>query len=158
MKKLAGLFSIILLLSMTMEAQERKERKERHRRGVDLTTEQMATLQTKKMALFLDLNQNQQNEVHSLLTEQAELRQAKIAAFKEKRKEGVELTKEDKFRMQNDRLDAQIKNKAAMKNILSKEQFEKFEKANMRKRQAMNKKGGSKRKGERSERSGKHKS
>ena len=109
------------------------------------------------MALFLDLDQKQQTAVYSLLKEQADLRQAKIAVFKEKRKEGVKLTSDDKFKMQNDRLDEQIKNKAAMKNLLSKEQFEKFEKANMRKRQAMNKKGRSKGHGERSPRSQKHK-
>ena len=156
MKKLAGLLSIILLLSMTMDAQERKERK---RQGSDLTTEQMATLKTKKMTLFLDLNQQQRKEVHSLIKDQADLRQSKRAAFKEKRKEGVELTSDQKFQMQNDRLDQQIKNKAAMKSILSKDQFEKFEKANMRKRQAMSKKGESKRKGlrEHSGRSAKNK-
>ncbi len=157
MKKLAGLLSIILLLSMTMEGQERKERKERHRKGADLTTEQMATLKTKKMTLFLDLDQNQQKEIYNLLKEQTELRQSKMAAFKEKRKEGVELTSDDKFQMQNDQLDQQIKNKAAMKNLLSKEQFEKFEKASKRKRQAMNKKRGSKGQGDRSGRPERHK-
>ena len=146
MKKLAGLLSIILLLSMTMDAQERKERK---RMGSDMTTEQMATLKTKKMTLFLDLNQQQQKEVYSLMKEQADVRQSKRAAFKEKRKAGVELTNDDRFKMQNDQLDQQIKNKAAMKSILSKDQFVKFEKANMRNRQAMSKKRESKGKGNR---------
>ena len=157
MKKLAGLISIVLLLSMTMNAQERKERK---RMGSDLSTEQMATLKTKKMTLFLDLNQQQQKEVYNLLKEQADLRHSTMAAFKEKRTEGVELTSDEKFQMQNNRLDQQIKNKTAMKNILSKDQFEKFEKANMRKRQVMNKKMESKGKGKRehSNRSEKNKS
>ena len=137
MKKLAGLISIVLLLSMTMNAQEVKER---IRMGSDLSTEQMATLKTKKMTLFLDLNQQQQKEVYNLLKEQVDLRHSTMAAFKEKRTEGVELTSDEKFQMQNNRLDQQIKNKAAMKNILSKDQFEKFEKANMKKRQVINKK------------------
>ena len=157
MKKLAGLVSIILLFSMTMDAQERKERK---RKGSDLSTEQTATLKTKKMTMFLDLNQQQQKEVYNLLKEQGDLRQSKRAEFREKRKEGVELTSDEKFQMQNAQLDQQIKNKAIMKNILSKDQFEKFEKANMRKRQAMHKKMESKGKGKRehSNRSEKHKS
>jgi hypothetical protein len=147
MKKLVGLVSIVfLLLSSTMEAQEKKERQ---RRGPDLTTEQMATLRTKKMALALDLDDQQQKAVYALVKEQADARKAKMATFKEKRKEGTQLTSDEKFQMQSDMLDQQLKNKAAMKKILSKEQFEKFEKASHRNKQAMHKKMESRKKGKR---------
>lgn len=124
MKKLVGLTAIILLFSLTITAQERKERV---RNRVEFTSEQQATLQAKKMALHLDLDENQQKAVYKLMKKNADERQKKRDDFKQKKQNGVQLTNDEKFQLQNDRLDRQLEHKAAMKKILTKEQFEKWE-------------------------------
>ncbi len=101
----------------------------------DLTPEQMATLQTKKMTLALDLTTAQQSQMQALNLENAKMRQEKMAAFKAKKENGEmkERTSEERFAMQNERLDHQIAQKDKMKSILSEEQFQKWEKRDHRK-------------------------
>ena len=67
MKKLI-LVAFILLCNISI-AQSRK--------SIEMTPEQVAELQTKKMTLDLDLNSNQQKEVKALLLEEAKKREAK---------------------------------------------------------------------------------
>ena len=70
MKKI--LVIAIALISLQGVAQERQrehrkeDRKERPQTLKDLTPEQAATLQTKKMALHLDLSEAQQKEIYQL--------------------------------------------------------------------------------------------
>jgi len=66
MKKL--ILVIALTLSSLTFAQSRK--------SIEMTPEQVAELQTKKMTLDLDLNANQQKEVKALLLEEAKKREA----------------------------------------------------------------------------------
>lgn len=101
----------------------------------ELTPEQMATLQTKKMTLALDLTTAQQSQMQALNLENAKMRQAKMAELKAKKENGEmkERTSEERFAMQNERLDHQIAQKNKMKSILSQEQFEKWEKMDHRK-------------------------
>jgi hypothetical protein len=137
MKKLVGIAAIAILFSLTINAQEKKEN---IKKRAPLTSEQSATLQSKKMALHLDLDKNQQAAVYKLMKKNAEERQLKREEISEKRKKGVALTKEERFQLQNDRLDKQLEQKAAMKNILSKEQYEKWEKTNFAKKRNARKK------------------
>ncbi|MFT5737155.1 MAG: hypothetical protein ACJAU2_001372 [Maribacter sp.] len=51
----------------------------------DLNPKQIATLQTKNMTLPLDLDQNQQKEVESILLANAELRKTKLGQRKGKK-------------------------------------------------------------------------
>lgn len=125
MRKLAGITVLILLISFSINAQQKQQK---HRKGSDLTTEQMATLKVKQMTLDLDLNTSQQKEVFELIKKSAEERKNAMAERKENKQSGVELTSDQKFAIQNSRLDKMIAHKAAMKNILSKEQYEKWEK------------------------------
>ena len=67
MKKLI-LVAFILLCNISI-AQSRK--------SIEMTPEQVAELQTKKMTLDLDLNSNQQKEEKALLLEEAKKREAK---------------------------------------------------------------------------------
>ncbi|MBT8321787.1 MAG: hypothetical protein KJO90_09015, partial [Eudoraea sp.] len=60
MKKL--ILTLTLLTGMLLTAQEMRPRMHHQNRG-DLTAEQLATLQTKKLTLALDLTNTQQQEV-----------------------------------------------------------------------------------------------
>ena len=126
MKKLVGLTVIVLLFSLTISAQQKQERSHR---GADFTSEQKTTLMAKKMTLALDLDKTQETEVYKLMMENAEERQAAMAKIKKRKESGTKPTNDEKFEMQNNRLDKMIAHKTAMKKILSKEQFEKWEKS-----------------------------
>ncbi len=140
MKKLAII--VVLLSGITLTAQ----RHEGKRNGMqDLTPQQEATLRTKKMTLELDLNQTQQKEIESMLLANAELRKTKREQWKAKKVDGAKPTKEERFAMQNERLDNKIAHKAEMKKLLTEAQFAKWEKMNDDKRQGHKREG--KRKG-----------
>lgn len=123
MKKLTIIAVLLIGISLTAQRHESK------RNGMsDLTPQQVATLQTKKMTLALDLDEAQQKEVESLLAEKAALRKAKLEERSIKRDEENRPTKEERFAMQNEHLDQQIAHKAEMKKILTEKQFTRWEK------------------------------
>lgn len=123
MKKLAGITIIALLISFSINAQQRNKQQ---RKGSDFTVEQIATLKVKQMTLELDLDASQQKEVYAIMKTNAEERKNKMAEMKQNKEKGVELTSNQKFEIQSQRLDKQIAHKATMKNILSKDQYEKW--------------------------------
>lgn len=131
MKNAALVF--MLLIGMTVMAQ----RGEGHHRDAmkDLTPEQAATLQTKRMTLALDLSQAQQSKIQALNLANAELRKSNMEERKSKNENGEvkKPTTEERYAMQNQRLDHQIAQKAEIKNILSEEQFEKWTKLKAKK-------------------------
>ena len=128
------------LVTMQVTAQEHRNehqkeaKKERMHKQMNFTHEEMATLQTKKMVLRLDLTETQQHEIHKINLANTKERKAKMEARKKMREDnkGEQTSKESRFKMMNERLDKQISNKKDMKRILSKEQFEKWEKENQR--------------------------
>ena len=139
MKKIV--LTVMLLVAVATMAQE----KQNHCMGhmSDLTPEQMATLHTKKMTLALDLSKAQQIQVKKLFTENAKFRKGKMAMCKA-RKENDSMkkpTSEERYTMQNQRLDQMIAQKAEMKKILSQEQYEKWGKAHHGKRKHRDEKG-----------------
>ncbi len=149
MKKILVL--AIALISLQGIAQERQRenrqenRKERQQNLKDLTPEQAATLQTKKMALHLDLSEAQQKEIYKLNLANAKERQSKMEAVKKMRKSDEKPSKEARYDMMNERLDNQIAQKKQLKSILTKEQFEKLEKGNkMKQRKQLKERGKSK--------------
>ncbi len=102
-----------------------------HRKGMkDFTPEQIATLQTKKMTLALDLTEAQQSQIQTLNLENAKARKAKMDELKAMKEDGErkKSTQEERFTMQNERLDRQIAQKAKFKKILSPEQYDKWQK------------------------------
>jgi hypothetical protein len=139
MKKLVGLMAVAMLFTLTITAQEKKEFSKKR---TPFTSEQTATLQSKKMALHLDLDEKQQNAVYELMKKNADERKKKMTALKEKKEQGLALSAEERFQHENDRLDNQREQKAAIKNILTKEQYEKWEKANIAKKKNSNRKMG----------------
>ncbi len=121
MKKIIVVF--VLMVSVTALAQRGGYEDGKKK----MTPEQIATLQTKKMTLALDLNDAQQKQMMALNLEKAKTRNAMIEARKAA-KENEKPTADERFEMTNKRLDAQIAQKQKVKQILSDEQFAKFEK------------------------------
>jgi protein CpxP len=124
MKKLVGLSVIIIFFSITMNAQMKNMR---NKKGLEFTTEQRATLQAKKMALKLDLNENQQKDIQKLMLKYEVEREQRRATFKNNKAQGVVTTSEEQFNFEKKRLDRKIAHKAEMKKILTKTQLEKWE-------------------------------
>lgn len=119
-----AIVAMVLLISVAGMAQRGE------RGGQDLTAEQIATLHTKKMTLALDLSADQQAQIQALNLENAKMKLAKKEERKVAKDDGQRKkpTAEERFAMQNQRLDAQIPQKAEMKKILSAEQYSKWEK------------------------------
>lgn len=132
MKKI--LMAILVMATISVTAQDHNMK---GKRGdlKDLSPEQVATLQTKKMTLALDLNESQQAKIKTILTEDATARKAKIEERKASKEDGKKvLTAEEKYAMQNERLDHQIARKEQMKSILNTDQYEKWVKMDGRKK------------------------
>lgn len=104
-----------------------------------MTSEQKAQLQLKRMTLSLDLNEKQQKEVYPLLLKNIEKREKKMAAIREKRAKNEKLTADERYELQNERLDNQIEMKKDLEKILSPEQMTKFENNQKGMRQGMQK-------------------
>ena len=133
MKNLATFIFFAIAVTFTANAQEKTAQKNRQN-GPQFTVEQHTELSVKRMTLALDLNEKQQNQIKPLLIAQATQRKAAMEKMKKARETKQRPTDEEIFAMKNQQLDNQIAMKKAMKEILTKEQFEKFEKmAKMRK-------------------------
>lgn len=100
----------------------------------DLTPEQVASLQTKKMTLALDLNKGQQEQMQAIQLENAKMRKTTMEERKAQKdaEDSKKPTAEERYSMHNARLDRQIAQKAEMKKILSDSQYEKWEKMHQR--------------------------
>lgn len=133
MKKL--ILTLTLLSGVLLTAQEMRPRMHHQKHG-DLTVEQRATLQTKHLALALDLTDNQQKQVQKLKLEQEEHRQSKRAEMKAKRSADDEkgISVEERYEHELERLDQMIAFKAEMKSILNQSQYEKWERMQLHKR------------------------
>ena len=135
MKHITLIAIALITLNVTAqrpEGEHRKhDKKERRDKFKDFTAEEIATLQTKKMTLALDLSEAQKDDVYKLNLEAAKERKEKMKAREAQKAEGkkTELSKDERYQLANERLDKQIAHKKALKSILSKEQFEKWEQA-----------------------------
>lgn len=123
MKKISLI--LILMLSISAFAQDRKqERKQDHKMDkVEMTADEMATLRTKKMALKLDLTQDQQSRLKTLFTEQATYQKSMRAQHREMRKDTATWNK-NQFAIRNARLDHQKEMQDKIRTILTPAQFE----------------------------------
>jgi len=121
MKKM--LVVVIMCLGMTGIAQEKDGRKAMG----DMTPEQMASLQTKKMVLALDLNEGQQNEMKAIFLENAKARKAKMTERKAAKEDGERKkpSADERYAMADARLDAKIAQKAKIKNIKERQSWQK---------------------------------
>lgn len=118
----------LLVVGMSAFAQDRKEMGKRPDRAEmeKLSPEQRNQLMLKKMTLELDLNAKQQEQVGQIIAEQSTKREVMMSHHKEMKENEKKLTADERFTMKSKMLDEQITMKAKIKNILSPEQFEKW--------------------------------
>lgn len=122
MKKLM----IILLLGSSLLSFGQKETKQK-KVYEDFSTEQQAMLQTKKMALELDLNDNQQKQLLDLNKKWAEVKVKKRAEMKSLNKEDMSST--DRFNHMNTMLDEKLAHQNELKKILNEDQYNTWKKS-----------------------------
>ena len=121
---------ILLLLAFGALAQKNPHRGEMHRAHKDLSPEQRASLQSKKMVLALDLDAGQQKQVESLLKDRFETRSKMRDAHRESARDSSKrLSPEERYTLMNTRLDQEIAFQKEMKNILNESQFDRWKKS-----------------------------
>jgi hypothetical protein len=129
-----------MLISISAFSQQKNQHQKADRNNMsDMSAEEEATLQTKKLTLLLDLNQAQQQEIKKLNKEKAEQRKAMMAAHKKMRAEDSEKFKENSFERKNARLDRELAHQERMKQILNEEQFKKWQDARSKMRNSSSK-------------------
>jgi hypothetical protein len=123
MKKLASILVLVFAFSITTQAQKKRTDKR-----VKLSVEQQTNLAVKKMTLDLDLSEKQQNDIRPLISKQIAERKNVMEKRKAAKKENKKPTADEIYAMKSKMLDNKIAMKNKMKNLLTKEQFAKFEK------------------------------
>ncbi len=134
MKRLAVL--VVLLTTLGATAQKHHGSRMEKRVMADMTAEQLATLHTKKLILALDLTKGQQKQVMEINLAQAELRKVKHEELKAKKESGEfkRPSADERFAMENARLDHQIAHHQKMKDVLTEEQYKTWKKLTLGKR------------------------
>ena len=134
MKQLVVL--VVLLTSVGAMAQRHQDSRMGKKVKAEMTAEQLATLQTKKLILALDLTNHQEKQVMAINLEQAAFRKTKREEFQAKKESGTrkEPTADQRFAMANARLDRQIAHHQKMKEILTEEQYKTWKKLTLGKR------------------------
>lgn len=119
---------ILILAALCFGLQASAQRKQAKER-TPLTTEQAATLQTKRLALALDLSDAQQKQMQKLQLKVATERMVQRKKHEERRNRENESrpTKDERYAMQVAKLDAQLAHKKEMKSILSETQYATWE-------------------------------
>lgn len=134
----------LMVIGFTSFAQEKETKKtERQARITEretMTPEQRADLRVKQMTLELDLTEKQRTEIKKIVLENSKKTDAKRAEMKAKKEEAKTMTADERYALQNERLENQIAMKAEMKKILTPAQFEKFEEKQAIQKQKMTKK------------------
>ena len=116
-------FAIVLIMTGVTGFSQHKH----DRMGMkDMTPEQVANLETKKMTLALDLTEKQQGQIQQINLEKAIDRKARMEERKERG--DAKPDADERYALMNERLDKQIAMKEQMKDILDKDQYDKWEK------------------------------
>ena len=120
--------AIALLAGTIAFAQQRGPRGDRGQYHKDLSVEQIATLKTKKMTLALDLNDKQQKEIFEFNVANVSFMKEKMEERKATKEQGERQrpTSEERYEMENARLDRMIAQQDALKKILTDEQFDQW--------------------------------
>ena len=111
---------IVALLTVSTFAQEKQRRQHRS----DLSPDQIAELQTKKMTLHLDLNDKQQQQILEINKRNAIVREQNRQEHKAIREKSEKPNDEELVKRRSARLDKQIAHQKEMKKILNEKQFE----------------------------------
>ena len=117
------IFTGLLFLGLSLSAQRGPRPHHAHSDAPKLTSEQIATLQSKKLTLALDLSKSQESRVRELL-------EGRIAAKRElfnQRRDGADSTgmrgQRPNFDSMDERLDDQIAFQRELQEILRQEQY-----------------------------------
>ena len=114
---------MFLLLSITVFAQERG----------DKTDDEMAARGARNLAMQLDLDAKQEEEIKALFAERIEFRRS-LNAERDKNKEEIEKQRKD---MRKERMEMNEEQKAELKEILTEEQFAKWERLQEKRRKGL---------------------
>ena len=128
MKKLlviALVFCTLSVVAQDKQQERRNDAKERFAKRGKQSPEDRAKIETKQMALRLDLSKQQQSQVEEVLFTHYSEGKKKMDTNKESRKE---MTEDQRKQIKLDRLDAAIALKEKMKSILDDQQYSKYSK------------------------------
>lgn len=115
---------LIALMVMTVAQAQQGRKGDRGEKMKDVTPQEMATVQSKKLTLALDLSDQQEKEVYQVLFKQAEKREANKISREDREKLSDNQKKEARLKM----LDEKIAVKRNMKKILNNDQYAEWEK------------------------------
>ena len=132
---------LIALMAMTVAQAQQGRKGEKGERMKNVNSQEMATMQSKKMTLALDLSDKQEKEIFQILVNQAENRKANKMSKEDHQK----LTDEQKKAKKIAVMDEKIAAKRAMKKILNENQYAKWEKMIQKRMGKRSKKGNKKR-------------
>ncbi|PQJ32133.1 hypothetical protein BST92_09450 [Nonlabens arenilitoris] len=105
---------LIALMVMTVTQAQEGRQGQRGERMKDVSPQEMATVQSKKLTLALDLSDQQEKDVYQILLKQAEKRKANKISREDREKLTDEQKKEARLKM----LDEKIAVKRSMKKYL----------------------------------------
>lgn len=97
----------------------------------DLSVDEIAEIQTKRMTFYLDLSPSQKNEVYKINLDIAKTRKEFMETYKNKKTKGKP-SSDELYKIMNSRLDKQIEVKNALKKILTEEQLTKWSEMQMK--------------------------
>jgi len=115
MKKL--ITALFLLLGITVFAQGQGDKR------AELSDEEMAARGARNLAMQLDLNAEQEEEIKALFAERIEYRRS-LKAQKDKNKDKIE---EDRKEMRKELIEMNEEQRANLQEILTEEQYSKWE-------------------------------
>ena len=140
MKKIVSILVLVFAFTLTTQAQKKRKHKK-----ANFSTEQKVDLAVKQMTLRLDLTASQQRQIKPLIAAKIADRKAAMEKRKAMKEAKKKPTVDELYAIKSNLLDKQIAMKSKIKNILNKEQFEKFEKMQKRRKMMAMKKMKSKR-------------
>lgn len=117
------ILALVMIVGLGASAQDKEMKHDRE----PFTAEQKAELQSKKMALALDLSEKQQKEIQTLLLDRSKKREQVKSQYKANKEAGKKLTTTERFAMKNKMLDEKIAFKSDVKKILNADQYSKWE-------------------------------
>lgn len=112
-------FVSLLILTLGINLCQAQENPTRER----LSPEQRNELHLKKMAMELDLSNNQQKELAKILAEESKNREA----MRQGREASKNLSADERFKKSSEMLDKQKAHRDKMKKLLNEKQFAKWE-------------------------------
>jgi len=147
MKKtiMAMVMTVFVTISATAQKEASKAHKKEHRLSLnEFSPEEIAELKTKKLTLALDLSLEQQEKIKAMQLEKLKTRKTKMEARKNKTlaEASKKPQKEERLARMNERLDKQIAEKEAMKNLLNTKQYEKWQQIETKKHSKQKRKRG----------------